>query len=108
MAWRFPVIVGESRGLGEEEEVPRAITNRRRRQILDQQSQTLKRSSLGAVADEASGHGDDDEDIGEGGDPSGGDRGRVSASNVLCSCLRFGVSIFLWRSPPENSSGPYI
>ena len=48
------------------------------------------------------GHGDDDEDVGEGGDPSGGDPSGVSPSNLLCSTFRFGVSL------PEISSMPYI
>ena len=52
--------------------------------------------------------GDDDEDVGEGGDPSGGDPDGVSTSNLLCSSLRFRVSVFVQRSPPENSSGSYI
>ena len=53
-------------------------------------------------------HGDDEEDAGDGGDPSGGDPGGVSPSNLLCCSLCFCVSMFVWCSPLENTSGPYI
>ena len=53
-------------------------------------------------------HGDDDEDVGEGGDPPVGDPGGVSPSNLLCSSLRFRVSMFMRGSLPENSLGTYI
>ena len=39
-------------------------------------------------------HGDDEEDVGEGGDPSSGDPGGVSPSNLHCCSLCFHVSGF--------------
>ena len=45
-------------------------------------------------------HGDYDEDVGEGGDPSGGGSGGVSPSNLPCFSLCFGVSVVLPSRKP--------
>jgi hypothetical protein len=53
-------------------------------------------------------HGVDVEDVGEGGDPSGGGSGGLSPSNLCWFWLCFGVSLFLLCSPRGSLGKPYI
>ena len=82
--------------------VLRSMKNKRE---IDQATATNPQSRGGLLPLD---RGVDEEDFGEGGDPSGGGSGGVFPSNLSCCSLCFHVSVFLRRSPPENPRESYI